>query len=92
MKGHCTSNNLTRLSSIAFGLPEEFKKIPLEEISNLDAKDVKIAKSLGYKIKLLAIGKYDKAKKELDWEPKVHFEEGLRRYIEWYKTSINLRG
>lgn len=24
-------------------------------------------------------------KEELDWEPKVSFEEGVRRYIEWYK-------
>jgi UDP-glucose 4-epimerase len=24
------------------------------------------------------------AKKELGWEPKVSFEEGVRRYIEWY--------
>ena len=29
----------------------------------------------------------DKAKKELGWEPRVDFEEGLRRYIEWYKNS-----
>lgn len=27
------------------------------------------------------------ARKELDWEPKVGFEEGLRRYIEWYKQE-----
>jgi len=25
------------------------------------------------------------AKKELGWKPKVAFEEGLRRYIEWYR-------
>lgn len=25
------------------------------------------------------------AKKELGWEPKVSFEEGVRRYIEWFK-------
>jgi UDP-glucose 4-epimerase len=25
------------------------------------------------------------AKEELDWEPKVSFEDGVRRYIEWYK-------
>lgn len=25
------------------------------------------------------------AKKELGWEPKVSFEEGIKRYIEWYK-------
>ena len=28
----------------------------------------------------------DKAKRELGWEPKVDFEEGVRRYIEWHKT------
>jgi len=28
----------------------------------------------------------EKAKRELGWEPKVDFEEGVRRYIEWYKT------
>jgi UDP-glucose 4-epimerase len=27
------------------------------------------------------------AKKELGWEPKVGFEEGLRRYIEWYQKE-----
>lgn len=27
----------------------------------------------------------EKAKKELGWEPKVDFEEGMRRTIEWYK-------
>ena len=30
----------------------------------------------------------EKAKKELGWEPKVDFEEGVRRYIEWYKGSM----
>jgi len=28
----------------------------------------------------------EKAKNELDWEPKVDFENGIRKYIEWYKT------
>ena len=29
----------------------------------------------------------EKAKRELGWEPKVDFEEGVRRYIEWYKQN-----
>ena len=29
----------------------------------------------------------DKAKRELGWEPKVDLEEGIRRYIEWYKET-----
>ena len=32
----------------------------------------------------------EKAKRELGWEPKVDFEEGVRRYIEWYRTNILL--
>ena len=27
------------------------------------------------------------AKDELDWQPKVSFEEGVRRYIEWYREK-----
>lgn len=27
----------------------------------------------------------EKAKRELGWEPKVDFEEGVRRYIEWFR-------
>ena len=29
-----------------------------------------------------------KAKEELGWQPKIDFEEGVRRYIDWYKESI----
>lgn len=29
----------------------------------------------------------NKAKSELGWEPKIDFEEGIRRYIEWYKGT-----
>ena len=30
----------------------------------------------------------EKAKIELSWAPKVDFEEGVRRYIEWYRENI----
>ena len=29
--------------------------------------------------------------RELDWEPKVSFEEGVRRYINWYKQRAKKR-
>ena len=32
----------------------------------------------------------EKVKKELGWEPKVDFEEGVKRYIEWYKQNRSL--
>lgn len=34
------------------------------------------------------IANSDKARKELGWEPKVDFEEGVRRYVEWYKENV----
>ena len=33
----------------------------------------------------------ERAKRELGWEPKVNFEEGVRRYIEWYKKDEKKR-
>jgi nucleoside-diphosphate-sugar epimerase len=29
----------------------------------------------------------EKARKDLEWEPKVDIEEGIRRYIKWYKRQ-----
>ncbi|MBA7661814.1 dTDP-glucose 4,6-dehydratase [subsurface metagenome] len=33
----------------------------------------------------------NRAKDELGWEPKVNFEEGIRRYIKWFKESKERR-
>jgi len=30
----------------------------------------------------------DKVMKELNWQPKVDLEEGIARYIQWYKSSL----
>ncbi|MDO9399793.1 MAG: dTDP-glucose 4,6-dehydratase [bacterium] len=30
---------------------------------------------------------FSKAKHELDWEPKINFEDGLKETIEWYKNN-----
>jgi UDP-glucose 4-epimerase len=35
---------------------------------------------------------YEKAKRELGWEPLIDFTEGMRRYIEWYKSKMSEYG
>ncbi len=35
-----------------------------------------------------AVVSADKAGRELDWKPKVDIEEGIKRYVEWYKSSL----
>ncbi len=34
------------------------------------------------------IASNEKSYKELGWKPKVDLEEGIRKYIEWYKTEV----
>ena len=34
-----------------------------------------------------SVGSYEKARKEFGWEPKVSFEEGLQRTVDWYTSS-----
>lgn len=43
------------------------------------------ARAGDYQGKLVSI---EKARKELNWEPKVNLEEGIARYIEWYKENV----
>jgi CDP-paratose 2-epimerase len=28
-----------------------------------------------------------RAREALDWEPRVSFEEGIERYLDWYETK-----
>ena len=43
------------------------------------------ARAGDYQGKLVSI---EKARKELNWEPKVNLEEGIARYIEWDKENV----
>jgi len=57
-----------------------------ETIIRLSSSKSKIKfKELKYPEVNIRVPSIDKAKKFLDFEPKVSFEEGIRRTIEWYK-------
>jgi nucleoside-diphosphate-sugar epimerase len=34
------------------------------------------------------VASFAKARKELGWEPRVDLEEGVARYIQWYRGNI----
>lgn len=61
-----------------------------EIIRRLVGKNVKIEykpefRPGDYKGKIVSA---EKAKRELGWEPKTDIEEGIMRYIEWYKNNV----
>lgn len=57
VEGIDAGHKLTILSSIAFGIPLQFKQTYTEGISRISAEDVSYAAELGYRIKLLGIAR-----------------------------------
>ncbi|MCP3943853.1 MAG: homoserine dehydrogenase [Desulfobacteraceae bacterium] len=55
--GHDTAHKLAILNSLAHGMEINLKDIHVEGIRNITPIDIEFAKSFGYTIKLLAIGK-----------------------------------
>lgn len=90
--GDLAEGNVLALKSIAknkiYNLDGKEKitvKQIAETVQKILGKDVKIEyvppRPRDFKGKIVSS---EKAKKELGWEPKTSFEEGLRKYIEWY--------
>ncbi len=57
IEGVDAAHKLTILSSIAFGIPLQFRQTYTEGISRITAEDVSYAAELGYRIKLLGIAR-----------------------------------
>jgi homoserine dehydrogenase len=68
IEGIDAAHKATLMASIAFGIPVQFDKAYVEGISQLQAKDIRYAEQLGYRIKLLGIAK----RKENGVELRVH--------------------
>ena len=64
-----TAHKLAVLSSIAYGIYVDFKKIHIEGISKITIRDLIALDQLGYKVKLLAIGNFSKKNLDLRVHP-----------------------
>ena len=53
--GHDTAHKATILASLAYGFHVPLADVPVEGIRGLDGMDVRFARELGYRIKLLAV-------------------------------------
>ncbi|MDA3903726.1 MAG: homoserine dehydrogenase [Desulfuromusa sp.] len=57
IEGADTAHKIALLSALCFGTTVDFDQVYTEGISNITAIDIQFATQMGYKIKLLAIGK-----------------------------------
>jgi homoserine dehydrogenase len=72
IEGVDAAHKLTIMSAIAFGIPVQFDKAYIEGISQLQARDIRYAEQLGYRIKLLGITRRTRTNGKEGIELRVH--------------------
>ncbi len=92
INGNDAAHKLAILCWLAFGRPIPLNQIYTEGISRVTANDLRYARSLGYSVKLLAIGKQERGKIEARVHPTLIPEEHLLAWVKGVYNAIYLRG
>lgn len=92
IEGIDAAHKITLLSAIAFGIPVQFDKAHIEGITELDAKDIRYAEQLGYRIKLLGISKRQSKGIELRVHPTLVPAKRLLASVEGAMNAVVVQG
>lgn len=92
IEGIDTAHKLMLLSAIAFGVPVDMDKIHIEGITKLEAKDIKYAEELGFRIKLLGITKYTDYGIEVRVHPSLVPMRRLLANVEGAMNAVVVKG
>jgi homoserine dehydrogenase len=92
IEGIDAAHKATIMSAIAFGVPVQFDKAHVEGISNLQAADIRYAEQLGYRIKLLGIGKRRNHGIELRVHPTLVPGQRLIANVEGAMNAVLVQG
>jgi homoserine dehydrogenase len=92
IEGIDAAHKATLMASIAFGIPVQFDKAYVEGITNLQAKDIRFAEQLGYRIKLLGITKRKENGVELRVHPTLIPSKRLIANVEGAMNAVLVQG
>ena len=92
VEGVDAAHKLTILASIAFGIPVQFDKVYIEDISCLAQEDVSLADRLGYRIKLLGLAIRREAGIELRVHPCLVPKDKLIANVEGPMNAVVVKG
>ncbi|MBI5659929.1 MAG: homoserine dehydrogenase [Nitrosomonadales bacterium] len=92
IEGVDAAHKITILSALAFGTPMQFERAYIEGISKLDAKDIKYAEQLGYRIKLLGITRRTPDGVELRVHPTLVPARRLIANVEGAMNAVLVQG
>jgi homoserine dehydrogenase len=92
IEGVDTAHKIALLSGLCFGTRVDFNQVYIEGISNIDAVDISFAKQMGYKIKLLAIGKNHGDQIEVRVHPTMIPAEDQLAEVDGVFNAVRLTG
>lgn len=92
IEGIDSAHKLMLLSAIAFDVPCDMNKVHIEGISKLEAKDIKYAEELGFRIKLLGITKQTDYGIELRVHPSLVPMRRLLANVEGAMNAVVVKG
>jgi homoserine dehydrogenase len=69
IEGIDSAHKIAVLTRLAYGTPVKFEDINVSGITNITSEDIECAREFGYRIKLLAISKYDGEKIDIRVHP-----------------------
>lgn len=92
IEGVDAAHKASIMSAIAFGVPMQFGAAHVEGISNLDSVDITYAGQLGYRIKLLGIGKMRPEGVELRVHPTLVPKDRLIANVEGAMNAVLVHG
>ena len=69
IEGIDSAHKIAVLTRLAYGTPVKFEDINVSGITNITSEDIECAREFGYRIKLLAISKYDGKKIDIRVHP-----------------------
>jgi len=92
VEGIDAAHKLSILASLAFGIKVDFQDIFVEGISHITPLDIQFSWEFGYRVKLLAIGKWDGGRVELRVHPTMLPADHLLSTVEGVYNAIYVFG
>ena len=92
IEGVDAGHKISILAAIAFGIPLSFEKAHVEGITKIEAKDIRYAEEMGYRIKLLGIARRREAGIELRVHPTLIPAKRLIANVEGVMNAVLVKG
>ncbi|PLX87378.1 MAG: homoserine dehydrogenase [Desulfuromonas sp.] len=92
IEGVDTAHKIALLSALCFGTRVDFEQVYTEGVTKISALDIQFARQMGYKIKLLAIGKQDEGQIEVRVHPTMIPESYQLAEVDGVFNAVRLSG